>query len=289
MNGKPRVSVVIPVFNGAAHLPDAFASVLSQTLADFELIVVDDGSTDGASQIISDRARRDRRIVPFRQENRGLPAARNAGLELARADVVAFLDADDVWLPKKLERQLAYLDQNPGCDACFTYFEAVDDELRIITPWNDLQEKWGRATVGPELLVERGNLVAGSASSVVARTAALREAGGFDERLVACEDLDLWYRLALRAPLHAVPEVLVRIRRSAGQMQSDFSRVLVGRIQFLENVRRQGDERHSQLARGVERRMRTQLLRRSLRRGQLRRVGAQAFGLLFSGRAMELR
>lgn len=287
MNAKPQVSVVIPVFNGAMHLSDALESVLGQTVAEFEVIVVDDGSTDGTDDIISAYARRDCRIVPLRQRNRERSAARNAGLRRAHADLVAFLDADDVWLPEKLERQIAHLEQHPDCDACFTYFEEVDDELRVITPWNDLNEIYSRSTVSPELLVERGNLVAGSGSSVVVRTTALREAGEFDERLAGTEDLDLWYRLSLRAPLQAVPEVLVRIRRSPGQMQADFSLVLLGRIQFLENVKQRGNERHRHLARAVERQLRTQVLRRSLRRGQVLRGGAQAFALLSARRARD--
>lgn len=280
MNAEPLVSVVIPVYNGASHLSDAVDSVLGQTVDTFELIVVDDGSTDRTRDVISHYARTDVRIVAFKQANRGLSAARNSGLRLARADVVAFLDADDSWLPKKLERQMAHLDQHADCEACFTYFEEVDDRLWVTTPWSELEAKYGLSEVSPELLVERGNFVAGSGSSVMARTTAVREAGGFDERLVAAEDLDLWYRLSLRAPLQAVPEVLVKVRRRPGQFQSDRDRILLGRIQFLENVRQEGDRRHAQLARSVEKRLRTLLLSRSLRRGRLLRCGGQALALV---------
>ncbi len=284
MTVRPRVSVVVPVFNGAAHVSDAIESVLAQTAGDLELIVVDDGSTDDTAAVIAGHADRDLRIVPLARPHRGLSAARNAGLAVARADLVAFLDADDVWLPRKLEAQIAWLTAHPGCEACFTHTEEIDDALRVITPWGDIEERYGRASVGPRVLVEHGNLVAGSGSGVMAIAAGLREAGGFDERLVACEDLDLWYRLALRAPLRAVPEVLVQIRRSPGQMQSDFNRVLQGRIQFLDNVKRRGDESHRELAGRLQRELRVQLLRRSLRRGQLRRSGAQAFALVSAGR-----
>lgn len=287
MNGTPRASVVVPVFNGAAHLSDALESVLAQTFADFELIVIDDGSADGTGEVISHFVRRDPRLVAVHQPNRGLPAARNAGLRRARAEIVAFLDADDCWLPRKLECQLAYLEQHPDCLACFTYVEEMDDALRLLTPWSAFADQYGHPIVTPDLLVERGNLIAGSASGVAARTAAVREAGGFDERLVACEDLDLWYRLSLRAPLRPVPRVLVRIRRRPGQMQSDYSRVLVGRIQFLEKVRRRGDSRHAQVARKVEKRLRAHLLRRLLRRGRLLRSGRLVLALLTRRRAEE--
>jgi glycosyltransferase involved in cell wall biosynthesis len=289
VSSKPRVSVVVPVFNGASYLSDAISSVLSQTVREIEVIVVDDGSTDTSADVIAGHALRDRRIVEIRQENRGLPAARNAGVQLARADLVAFLDADDVWLPEKLARQLAHLEANSACQACFTYAEEVDNSLRLITPWSALEAKYGLALVRPEHLVEHGNLVVGSGSSVLALTRSVHEVGGFDERMVAAEDLDLWYRLALRAPVQAVPEVLVRIRRSPGQMQSDYSRVLRGRIQFLENVRRGGDESHRKLASRIQRHLRAQLIRRSLRRGQLVMSGAQALALLSGTRMRHVR
>lgn len=282
---KPAVSVVVPVFNGEALVADAIESVLGQTLTDFELIVVDDGSTDGSAGVALAYGRRDRRIAVLEGPNRGLSAARNTGIDAARSGLVAFLDADDVWLPRKLELQIAHLAGHPGCNACFTQIEEVDQTLRVSRPWHgDLDARYPHAVVDATLLVEHGNLVAGSSSGVVARTVALREAGGFDGRLQACEDLDLWYRLALRAPLEAVSDMLVRIRRTPGQMQSDFGRVLQGRIRFLQNVQERGDERHRAVAADLERRLRRQLLRRSLRRGELRRSGEQAFALLAAGR-----
>jgi glycosyltransferase involved in cell wall biosynthesis len=272
MNEAPRVTVVVPVFNGVGHVGDAIASVRSQTMRDFELVVVDDGSTDRTSELIEEEARRDPRIVQIRQANAGLPAARNAGIAAASGELIAFLDADDVWLPQKLELQTRFLAEHSECEACFTQFEEINDELETVTSWTGLQEKYRRESVGAYELVESGNVVAGSGSSVMARVTAIREAGAFDDRLVACEDLDLWYRLALRAPLHAVPAVLVRIRVAPTQMQADFGRVLVGRIQFLENVVARGDPSHRELAAAMARRIRRQLFLRSVRRGRLRRA-----------------
>jgi glycosyltransferase involved in cell wall biosynthesis len=253
----PRVSVVVPVHDGEEHVADALASVLAQTVDDLELIVVDDGSTDGTAEVVAGFT--DSRVVVVRQENRGLPAARNAGIGVARGEAIAFLDHDDVWLPGKLAAQLELLDR---CEACCAQFEEVDEELRTVLRWDELADRYPFERVDARVLVERGNLVAGSGSAVLARTAAVREAGGFDERLVAAEDLDLWYRLARRQPIERVQVVLVRIRRRSDQMQSDFGRVLRGRVQFLENVRRDGDPTHSAPARSVERRLRSQLLRR---------------------------
>jgi glycosyltransferase involved in cell wall biosynthesis len=272
---------VIPVHNGEAMLAGALESALGQTLGNVEVIVVDDGSTDATAAVIAEYIARDDRVVPVSQANRGLSAARNAGVAVARGRMIAFLDADDVWLPTKLERQLAYLDAHRECDACFTYFEVVNDELRVTTPWSALEAKYAFDEVGPELLVERGNYVAGSGSSVMARAEAVREVGGFDERLrLAAEDLDLWYRLAVRRPLRPVPEVLVRVRRSPRQMQSDFGRVLRGRLQFLDNVVQNGDSRHGHIARRAATDVQSRLVRHELRRGRLVRGAAEAMALV---------
>jgi glycosyltransferase involved in cell wall biosynthesis len=248
------------------------------------VIAVDDGSTDTTAEIAAAYAAADPRVVSVRQVNAGLPAARNAGLRRARGQFVAFLDADDLWLPRKLERQLAFLELHPECDACFTHFEVIDEADRVTTAWSDLARKYVFSEVAAELLVERGNYVAGSGSSVMARTDAVRDVGGFDEHLcLAAEDLDLWYRLALRSPLQAVPEVLVRIRGSAGQMQSDFGRVLEGRIQFLENVMQGDDILHRHLAGAALKQVRARLVRHELRKGRIVK-GLRQVVMLAAGR-----
>ncbi len=110
-----KVSVVIPVHNGEKYLAQAIESVLAQTFRDFELLIVDDGSTDGSRAIMDRCARRDARIRILSQANRGVSAAGNLGFEEARGEWVARLDADDVFLPDKLERQIAFIRQASRC------------------------------------------------------------------------------------------------------------------------------------------------------------------------------
>jgi len=125
MSGKPTISVIIPVYNGERFLAEAIRSVLDQTLPPDEIIVVDDGSTDGTAQIVAELAAT--AAVPVRyvfQENQGPAAARNHGIRLAGGDFLAFLDADDLWLPEKLERQIAHLTQEPTADGVICHVES---------------------------------------------------------------------------------------------------------------------------------------------------------------------
>ena len=112
----PRVSVLIPTYNCARFLSQAIDSVLAQTFQDFEILVVDDGSTDDTAQVVA----RYPRVRYIRREHCGVSASRNAAVAAATGEIVVFLDADDFWLPEKLEKQVTYLDENPNCMLIFT-------------------------------------------------------------------------------------------------------------------------------------------------------------------------
>lgn len=197
------VSVIIPVFNGSSTLAAAIESVRRQTYPDHEIIVVDDGSTDGTAEIA--KAFSDVRYI--RQENRGVGAARNRGVAEARGQYVAFLDADDLWLRKKLEIQLEILRVEPGIDAvqCSAYL--VDERLRVVdarwcTPAHDSCLDY--------LLLR--NLPSVGSSAVI-RRARLEALGGFATDLVAIEDWDLVCRLARHGRFKSIPDVLVLYRQ----------------------------------------------------------------------------
>lgn len=131
---SPVVSIVTPVHNGAAFIRETIASVQAQTWDDWELLVVDDASEDGSAEIVEDLAAEDSRIRVFRLErNGGAAVARNAAIEAARGRYIAFLDGDDLWLPHKLERQLAFMREN---NAAFSYaaYERVDEDGRYLSP-----------------------------------------------------------------------------------------------------------------------------------------------------------
>ena len=197
----PLVSVVIPTFERRALMCEAVASVLAQTFADFELIVVDDGSQDDTVGELAARFA-DSRLRVVRQENRGASAARNRGVAEARGEWLAFLDSDDTWLPPKLERQLQMLADHPEAPACYTG-EIWYRDGRWANPRN-VHTKYS-GWIFPYCLP----LCIISPSSILMKRALFETLGGFDETLPACEDYDLWLRLSARYSVQLLEERLI--------------------------------------------------------------------------------
>lgn len=190
-----QVSVVIPAFNAEATLSRAIDSALEQTVPDHEIIVCNDGSMDGTAAILD---RYGDRVVALHQDNAGRSAARNRCLEVASAPFVAFLDADDWWLPTKLEHQLSAAQQHPECDVFYGNLYVVDGSGNI---YRTVNGRWHVAHSGwifPYLV--RNNFV--PTSTVLARREALDAVGPFDDALPRCQDLDLFLRLAERSQYH---------------------------------------------------------------------------------------
>lgn len=199
----PTVTVVIPTYNLASLLPEAIASVRAQQWPNLEIIVVDDGSTDDTESVLGGLAR-DGDLLLLQQENAGAAAARNLGIAEARGEWIAFLDADDFWLPGKLTTQFEALEKRPN--AAFSY---TDVTLRLSSgEENDLQ----CGTAGRPLLTQLlgGNLFA--TPTVVVRRDCLHEVGLFDARLRTGEDWDMWLRLAARFEHVRVARPLTVIR-----------------------------------------------------------------------------
>jgi GT2 family glycosyltransferase len=187
------VSCVIPVFNGERFLGAAIDSVLGQTRQPVEVIVVDDGSSDGTAQVI---ARYGKRIRSLRQENAGPAAARNAGLALARGAFVGFLDADDIWLPHKLDRQLDELSRHP--DAMIAFCGMVN--FREPDVAGGPVEEWTAKSFSPCTMLVRKSL--------------FDRIGGFDARLRAAEDTEWYCRMMMAGiPYRTLSDVLVRRRQ----------------------------------------------------------------------------
>ena len=211
----PLVSVVIPAFNAASCIRRALDSVLAQTWERYEIIVVDDGSTDNSSEVL---ARYGKQLNVVCQANGGPSVARNRGLMEARGRYVAFLDADDYWLPEKLERQVALLDARPEVGFCSTATAVVDPEGKHVRDWPCCHEE-------PllETLFMRSSAVSGSTSGVLARRAVLLEAGGFDERLRGFEDPDLWIRLAARTAYACIPLALTVVVRTPNSVSGNLA------------------------------------------------------------------
>lgn len=207
MNDTPRVTVVVAACNAASTLEETLASVAAQTYRDFELIAVDDGSTDATPVLLARYARAHVWMRWVRQDNTGSAAARMRAIGLARGQYVALLDADDVWLPEKLAAQMAIFDRNPSVALVFS------DE-REFSPEGDApltrfqQKPPARGQVLPRLFF--GNFILNS--TVVVRKDALLAAGGFDPAHRVHEGIDVWLKLAERHDFDYVDKVLVRYR-----------------------------------------------------------------------------
>jgi glycosyltransferase involved in cell wall biosynthesis len=196
---KPLVSVIIPTYNRAWIVKDAIDSVLAQDFHDYELIVVDDGSVDNTPAILKAYGQR---TTVLRQPNQGVSAARNRGIAAATGRLVAFLDSDDLWFPRKLSTQVKFFNDHP---------EAVI---------NQTQERWIRngVRVNPKqrhhkfsgMIFERSlALCLVSPSAVMIKKSLFSTVGVFDESLPACEDYDLWLRISCRYPVHLIDTPLI--------------------------------------------------------------------------------
>jgi GT2 family glycosyltransferase len=203
--GQPQVSVVIPVWNGERYLKEAIESILAQDFGDFELIIVDDGSTDESVKI-ADSFVDDPRVSIRRQANAGVVAARNAGLLNARAEFVAFLDADDVAIPSRLSKQFTYLQGHPEVAAVGSHISHFNaDKGAYLTQVFPI----GVSRVADAL--EDGNPLAQPA--VMLRKSMVAAVGGYREAFkFGAEDYDLWLRLSERHLLDNLPEVLTLYR-----------------------------------------------------------------------------
>jgi len=204
MSYKPFVSVVIPTFNRARQVQAALKSVLAQTYREFEIIVVDDGSTDGTGEAlqenISPQGSSEKQIRYFFQPNQGQSAARNKGIDEARGEWVAFLDSDDVWLPEKLEWQVRAIEKFQGkCCACITDARLFNDSGMDTTAFRAGGKRYGQI-LGIDAEAVR-NLAKSFdhfwTSTLLARTALIRQVGRFDPHLTFAEDNDFFFRLSL--------------------------------------------------------------------------------------------
>ncbi|HUJ79572.1 MAG TPA: glycosyltransferase [Nitrospiria bacterium] len=210
---SPKVSVVLPVYNGERYVADAVRSVQGQTWRDFELLVIDDGSTDRTAEIVMSLT--DSRIRVVRRPHEGLIAALNAGLAMAAGDYIARQDADDQSLPRRFERQIALLDARPELCLVGAHCDVVDEQGRLVKteePPDDHDQLVG--------LLERLNCF--SHGSVMFRRAVALQAGGYRPFMRHVEDYDLWLRMSERWRLAVVPEVLYRWRAHGGNVTARY-------------------------------------------------------------------
>ncbi len=223
---QPQISIVIPAYNAMRYLPETITTVLEQTYQNFEIVLVNDGSSDSIQNW--HKTQGDSRIRLISQENRGLSEARNTGIHHARGEWIAFLDADDLWMPSKLERQVAVMEQYPEVGLVYCGVAII----------NAASQKTGRTMqthasgfVWADLMLH--NFVECGSTPLVRRDCFVSQ-GGFDPHLGShAEDWDMWLRLALHWRFYGIPEPLVCYRQHEGgasknwlQMERSFVIVL---------------------------------------------------------------
>ncbi len=229
----PLVSVVIPTYNYGRYLPEAIDSVLGQTLADREIIVIDDGSTDDTGEIV--RGYGDR-VIYLTQENTGLATTRNRGCAVARGEYLAFLDADDVWLLDKLEVQVRALERNPDAGMVCGSMNRIDVDGRPL-PGPKPSIPPGETTLE---MLERGTALP---STWIVRRSCFEGIGGFDESLTAMEDYEFALRVAMHSRVICLPEILVNYRVHSDSLSNHTEMMVLGYLQVFEKLLGDWDDR----------------------------------------------
>lgn len=199
----PKVSVIITAYNSMVYLPETLESVLRQTFTDFEVLIIDDGSSDHIVQWASELV--DARVRLISQENQGVGVARNTGIANAQGEYIAFLDGDDTWEPTKLEKQVCCLDENPKVGLVHTWLLGIDPQSK---PTGRVMGSHIEGEVW-EKIIER-NMVA--CSSAMVRRSCFETVGVLDKNLRFAEDWDMWIRLATRYHFAVIKEPLVGYR-----------------------------------------------------------------------------
>ncbi len=221
----PLVTVVIPAFNAAATIDQTLRSVRAQSYANLEIIVVDDGSADETVVRVEQHIRADPRLRLVRQANAGVAAARNRGIVEAAGDYVAPVDADDLWHPEKIERQMALMLAEPEAGLVYTWYSIIDEHGQVLVEQvNTYPKAWQFAQ-----LCHR-NVIGNGSSALMRREAALRM-GGYDsglrsQRAQGCEDLKLYLQIAEHYPVAVAPWPLTGYRQLSGNMSSDGQQML---------------------------------------------------------------
>lgn len=200
------ISVILSVYNGKPHVEQAINSILAQTYREFEFLIVDDGSTDGTAEILADLSKRDSRVrVMTNEKNLGLTKSLNKALRQAQGEFTARMDADDIALPTRLEKQCNFLQMNPEIGVVGTGFEWIDDDGTVIGKPSLMTNQETLHTA----LIRTNPFLHGS---ILMRRALLNEVRGYNDQFKKAQDYDLWLRLSSRCQFATLPEILMQKR-----------------------------------------------------------------------------
>ncbi len=232
---NPLVSVIIPVYNSGQYLEETIRSVLNQTYRNFEIILIDDGSTDNSTQIITRFSSEYSNIKALLSPGAGRPAVpRNIGINNASGELVAFLDSDDLWTKNKLSLQVSYLTANPGVPMIYTASKTFG-AVNIFSPFYEVLPLPYKAVTTQSGLINIGNTI--TCSSVLARKEFIIREGGFDEDpQMRVEDYDLWIRLANYGSIGFLPVLSVYYRVHHSQFSGDWE-TKSARVRYLAQKR----------------------------------------------------
>lgn len=223
----PKVSVIIPAYNAMNYLPETVESVLRQTFTNFEVLIIDDGSSDNIVQWASELV--DTRVKLIKQANQGVSAARNAGIARAQGEYVAFLDADDLWEPTKLEKQVRCLEDNPVVGLVHTWMILADEQGKSkgkLIASNAEGDVWQQLVVRNTILT----------SSVMVRRCCFENVGVFDCSLRSYEDWELWIRIASRYSFTLIKEPLVLYRQHTSNTSNNWQVMEQGFRLVMEKI-----------------------------------------------------
>lgn len=215
---NPKVSAVIPNYNYAQYIGEAVESALHQTYENIEVIVVDDGSSDDSLKVLSAFGNR---IMVISQKNAGVATARNNGVKASTGEYVAFLDADDVWLPEKIEQQVACFLAKPELGLVHVGVQDISADGRDL----DVHADGMQGRVSHELLLFDRPVILGGGSGIMVRRKIFDEVGGFDMRLSTSADWDLFYQISSRYEVGFVSDVLLRYRFHGSNMHGNIDRM----------------------------------------------------------------
>ncbi|CAD5933497.1 putative glycosyltransferase RF_0543 [Planktothrix tepida] len=222
----PLISVIIPVFNGEKTIYYTIESVLNQTFTDFELIIINDGSTDSTLDVIS--SINDPRIKVFSYPNGNQAVSRNRGISHANGEYIAFIDADDLWTPDKIEDQYQALQNNPEAAVAYSWTDYIDESSRFLRPGSHITIN---GDVYPNLLVV--NILENGSNPLIRRDA-LEEVGEFDSSLPPAEDWDMWLRLAKQYQFITIPKPQILYRQSSQSASANVLKLEASSTKVIE-------------------------------------------------------
>ncbi len=215
-----KVSVVIPAYNAMAYLPATLESVLRQTFSDFEVLIVNDGSSDNIVQWAS--GIQDPRVKLISQSNQGVSVTRNTGIAHAQGEYIAFLDADDLWDATKLEKQVSCLENNPQLGLVYTWTALIDSFGKLM---NKFFISHAEGNVWEQILVD--DIICNGSSPMVRRSC-FEKVGEFEPNVHIGEDIDMWIRIAADYPFAVVKELLIFYRRHSHNATSSRQKIIQG-------------------------------------------------------------